>query len=266
MITITAYTAAGEVLASAAHPREALLRIDRVYEDGDYIQIDSDLQHLIVQMDATILPGEVYLPEGRMTWRVPTGEHRLAYCPVAFQGARHIVTARAMTDSEVAARRNIACNPADLRGDTDFFPHCTANVETRNEACFCARNVIDGMRHSDYHGEWPFQSWGIGAREDAWCLLDFGREVEVDEMALTLRADFPHDAYWVSGHVVLSDGSEVAYDLEKTGERQYIPLGQHTVRWMRLERMQKSDDPSAFPALIEWEVFGRDKAIPGADL
>lgn len=265
MITITAYTAAGEVLASAAHPREALLRIDRVYEDGDYIQIDSDLQHLIVQMDATILPGEVYLPEGRMTWRVPTGEHRLAYCPVAFQGARHIVTARAMTDSEVAARRNIACNPADLRGDTDFFPHCTANVETRNEACFCARNVIDGMRHSDYHGEWPFQSWGIGAREDAWCLLDFGREVEVDEMALTLRADFPHDAYWVSGHVVLSDGSEVAYDLEKTGERQYIPLGQHTVRWMRLERMQKSDDPSAFPALIEWEVFGRDKAVPGAD-
>jgi len=23
-----------------------------------------------------------------------------------------------------------------------------------------------------------------------------------------------------------------------------------------LERMHKSDDPSAFPALIEWEVFG----------
>ena len=131
-------------------------------------------------------------------------------------------------------------------------------METRNEACFCARNVIDGMRHSDYHGEWPFQSWGIGAREDAWCLLDFGREVEIDEMALTLRADFPHDAYWVSGHVVFSDGAEAAYDLEKTGERQYIPLGQRTVRWMRLERMQKSDDPSAFPALIEWEVFGRD--------
>ena len=30
MITITAYTAAGEVLASAAHPSEALLRVDRV--------------------------------------------------------------------------------------------------------------------------------------------------------------------------------------------------------------------------------------------
>ena len=205
-----------------------------------------------------MLPGEVYLPEGRMTWRVPAGEHRLAYYPFAFQGRRNIITARVMTAEETAARRNIACNPSDLRGDTDFFPHCTANVETRGESTFAARNVIDGMRHSDHHGLWPFQSWGIGAREDAWCLLDFGREVVIDEMTLTLRADFPHDAYWVSGHVVLSDGAEVAYDLEKTGERQHIPLGTHTVRWMRLERMQKSDDPSAFPALIEWEVFGRD--------
>ena len=259
MITITAKTAAGEVLAQASHASEALLRIDRTYEDGDCIEIVSDEKHLIVQMDATILPGEVYLPGGRMTWRVPAGEHRLAYCPVAFTGPRHIATARQMTEAEVSARRNIACNPSDLRGETDFYPHCTANVETRNEACFCARNVIDGMRHSDYHGEWPFQSWGIGAREDAWCLLDFGREVEVDEMALTLRADFPHDAYWVAGHVALSDGAEIAFDLEKTGDRQYIPLGRHTVRWMRLERMQKSDDPSAFPALIEWEVFGQDR-------
>ena len=78
-------------------------------------------------------------------------------------------------------------------------------------------------------------------------------------MALTLRADFPHDAYWVGGHVVLSDGSDIEYTLRKSGERQFIPLnGPHTVRWMRLERMRKSDDPSAFPALTEWEVFGRD--------
>ncbi len=131
-------------------------------------------------------------------------------------------------------------------------------METRNEACFCARNVIDGMRHTASHGAWPYQSWGIGAREDAWCLLEFGRPVDIDAMALTLRAEIPHDAYWVSGLDVLSDGTEVANGLQKTGERQHIPLGRHQVTWMRLERMQKSDDPSAFPALIEWEVFGRD--------
>lgn len=258
MIRVEVKNAAGEVLAQTEHKNEALLRIDREYQDGDVIQIVSDDHHLLVQMDAALLPGEVYLPDGCMTWRIPAGEHRLAYSPVAFLGPRHIVTARAMTAEEIAARRNIARNPSDLRGNTDFYPHCTANVETRNESCFAARNVIDGMRHNTSHGEWPYQSWGIGAREDAWCKLDFGREVSVDEMALTLRADFPHDAYWVSGHVVLSDGAEVAFDLDKTGDRQYIALGEHKVTWMRLERMQKSDDPSAFPALIEWEVFGRD--------
>lgn len=259
MIVITVRNAAGNVLAHAEHAEEALLRADRVYEAGDVIEIACDTtKHLWVQMEATVLPGEVYLPDGRMTWRVPAGEHRLAYSTAAFCGKRNIVTARAMTDEEVRARRNIARNPADLRGDTDFFPHCTANVETRGESTFAARNVIDGMRHNDHHGLWPFQSWGIGAREDAFCTLDFGREVVVDEMALTLRADFPHDAYWVSGHVVLSDGAEYAFPLEKTADRQYISLGTHTVRWMRLERMQKSDDPSAFPSLTEWEVFGHD--------
>ena len=258
MIQISIRDAQGTLLATAAHEDEALLRVDRVYQQGDVIAIESDRPHLIVQMDAAILPGEVYLPDGRMTWLVPCGEHRLAYSPAAFVGARHIVTARAMTQGEIAARRNLACNPSDLRGETDFFPHCTANVETRGESSFAARNVIDGMRHNDYHGEWPYQSWGIGAREDAWCLLDLGREAEIDEMALTLRADFPHDAYWTHGHVVLSDGSELAFDLQKTADRQRIPLGRHTVRWLRLERMQKSNDSSAFPALIEWEVFGRD--------
>ena len=193
-----------------------------------------------------------------MHWPVPAGEHRLAYAPGLFEAPRHILSARILSPEELAASRNVACNPSDLRGDTDFYPHCTANVETRNEACFCARNVIDGIRLNTFHGEWPFQSWGIGAREDAWCRLDFGREIIADRMALTLRADFPHDAWWTSGHAVLSDGTELAFDLEKSGDRQWISLGGRRVSWMRLERMVKSDDPSAFPALTQWEVFGRD--------
>lgn len=259
MITILVKAADGTMIASAQSADDARLCIDRVYEDGDTVEILADEKHLCVQMDVTLLPGEVYLPNGRMTWRVPAGEHRLAYAPGAFEAKRHVITARPMTAEEINGRRDIACNPADLRGETDFFPHITANVETRNEACFCARNAINGLHCNNYHGEWPFGSWGIGAREDAWCCIDFGREVTVDAMALILRADFPHDAYWVSGHVVLSDGTEIAFDLQKTGERQIIPLGKHTVRWMRLERMQKSDDPSAFPALTEWEVYGCDK-------
>ena len=257
MIRIEIKNAEGVSVASAEHESEAFVCVDRVWQPGDTIRL-SGAEHLWIRMDQAIPAGEVYLPDGAMTWAVPAGEHRLAYPPGTFEAARHVITARRMMDAETGSRRDLARNPADLRGDTDFYPHCTANVETRNEACFCARNVIDGYRLNTFHGEWPFQSWGIGAREDAWCMLDLGRPVRAESMALTLRADFPHDAYWVSGHVVLSDGSDIAFPLAKTGDRQMISLDGRIVRWLRLERLQKSDDPSAFPALTAWEVFGTE--------
>ena len=257
MIHVAVCAADGRTLAAASHPLEVLLSVDRVWQPGDTVVV-SGARHLFLQMDQALPAGEVFLPSGRMTWTVPSGEHRLAYAPGLFDAPRHVISARQMTGDEIRAFRNVALNPADLRGKTDFFPHCTANVETRNEACFCARNVIDGMRLNTFHGEWPFQSWGIGAREDAWCRLDLGRDVDVTRMALTLRADFPHDAYWTAGHVVLSDGADIPFALEKTGGRQWIELGGRRVSWLRLERMIKSDDPSAFPALTEWEVIGRD--------
>ena len=257
MISIIVQSSDGSVLASASHPEEVFLSVDRVYQPGDRILI-SGAAHLRVQMDQALPAGEVFLPREEMTWAVPCGEHRLAYAPGLFEAPRHIIAVAALRKEELSAVRNLSCNPADLRGDTDFFPHCTANVETRNEACFCARNVIDGVRLNTFHGEWPFQSWGIGAREDAWCRLDLGRTVAVEKMALTLRADFPHDAYWTAGHVVLSDGSDIPFRLQKTADRQWICLENRRVRWLRLERLVKSDDPSAFPALRQWEVFGRD--------
>ena len=259
-IEITVLSAEGEMLQSIRGREEAMLCINREYRQGDRIRITADREsaHLIIKPDMTIEECEVFLPSGSMEWPVPWGEHRLAYCPGAFTGSRHAVWVREMKAEDISSSRNIALNPADLRGDTDFYPHVTANVETRGESCFAARNVIDGMRFNTCHGEWPFQSWGIGAREDAWCLLEFGREIIAEKMALTLRADFPHDAYWTEGHVVTDQGEDIAFALQKTGDRQWIPLGNRRVRSLRLERLIKSDDPSAFPALTEWEVIGHD--------
>lgn len=261
MIQIKLISADGEILGKAEGDSGAELLAERAYQQGDVIEITSDSQYIYAQMDLTMKHAQIYLPNKKMTWRVPFGEERNAYYPGAFETKYHIISATIIQPSPNIVT-DLACNPADLRGDTDFYPHCTANVETRNEACFCARNVIDGFKWNTYHGEWPFESWGIGTREDAWCRLDFGREVEVELVTLVLRADFPHDAYWTGGHLVMSDGTDEEFTLEKTGEEQVILhdfLRKHKVSWMRLERLQKSDDPSAFPALRSWIVYGYDK-------
>ena len=258
MITVTLKDRNGNLLAQTSHGQEAALCADRIYEKGDFYEITGPA-HLRIQADVALPAGEVFLPEGRMTWRVPYGEHRLAYSPAAFTGTRHIFTAAAMTDEETGACRCISRNPSDLRGDTDFYPHCTANVETRNESCFAARNAIDGVLLNHFHGEWPFQSWGIGTREDACLELDLGRTVTLEKAAIVLRADFPHDAYWVRGELLPDDGSVISFELGRTGERQWIDLGgEHRVRRVRLTHLIKSNDPSAFPALTQLELYGKD--------
>ena len=57
---------------------------------------------------------------------------------------------------------------------------------------------------------------------------------------------------------IWEEPSLLKFELQKTGDRQWLDLGGRKISWLRLERLIKSDDPSAFPALTQWEVFGRD--------
>ena len=262
MISITYNNAAGAALAAVSDPLEAHLCVeisegDRGGEECIIITCEPR-SHLWVQLDAAIMPGEIYAPTGRIVWRVPFGRERDAYSPAVFTEGRHVVSARLMTEYEIGSRRNLACNPADVRGESDFYPHSTANVETRGEALFAARNVIDGYRVNTGHWGWPYQSWGIGGRADACCTVDFGREVEIDEAAVVIRADFPHDAWWDRGQFVLSDGSEIDFTLSKCACRQFVPLGTHRVTWLRIQNLSQSPDDDGFPARTELEVYGRD--------
>ena len=188
------------------------------------------------------------------------GDGLAVYPPMAFAGNMHLMSIKPDESSEY---RNLAENPADQRGEVEAYPHATANVETRNESGFAARNVIDGEHIACGHGEWPFGSWGIGARTDARLTLDFGREVEIDAMTLYLRADFPHDAYWISGTVTLDDGYEKTFPLEGIDGAQRIELGKHRIRTLTLDRLIKCDNPSAFPALRQIEVYGKDAKNDG---
>lgn len=246
----------GRVLASAQGENEAALLYRGAYEPGDEIIFTSSVQHVRVQVDQAVSPARVYLPQERFVYRPPlAGDGLSVYPPHAFTGDVHLLSIAPDAGRDY---RNLAANPADQRGDVTAYPHATANVETRDESVFAARNVIDGQHIACGHGEWPFGSWGIGTRTDAELTLDLGRTVEIDALTLYLRADFPHDAYWTQGTVTLDDGFEKTFELEGKDGPQRIELGSHVVRTLKLHKLIKCDMPSAFPALRQIEVFGRD--------
>ena len=152
------------------------------------------------------------------------------YSPKSFVGDCHIVRARLAARQEIAARRNLAFNPYDAHGDTGFYPH----------------------------GVWPYQSWGINRDPDAAPTLSFGRSVTIDEIRLTLRADFPHDSWWTEAAVRFDDGSNEILSLTKTAGRQAFAIPPRTVTSMTLCGLKKADDPSPFPALTQIEVWGTE--------
>ncbi len=80
---------------------------------------------------------------------------------------------------------------------------------------FAAQNAIDGVTANNYHGEWPYESWGINRQDDAKIRIDFGRKVRVNRILLYTRADFPHDNWWEQVSFTCSDGSSMELQMEK---------------------------------------------------
>ena len=138
-----------------------------------------------------------------------------------------------------------------------MFPHASANVETRDEAVFAARNAIDGIWANQAHGQFPYGSWGINRRADAEWKLEFGAPVCLDELRITLRGDFPHDNHWCQAIVDFSDGSSETLSLLKSEQPQCYPLKPRIVTSLLLHNLiQSEDSTSPFPALTQFEAWG----------
>jgi len=87
-------------------------------------------------------------------------------------------------DYEIKQYRNLAFNPHDQKETSGAYPYAVANVETRNDSMFFAKNVINGICANLSHGSYPYQSWGINQQADAEITIDFGRLVEVDRVGV----------------------------------------------------------------------------------
>ncbi len=257
---------AGHTLMTCAAAENVSLVYTGAYCPGDRIalEINTPGRYCVIQLEDSMPPALVYVVKREINFSIPFGEQAITYSPKSFVGSRHLIRARLALPEEIAARRNLAFNCYDQHGDTGFYPHASANVETRGEAVFAARNAIDGIFENSAHGEYPYGSWGINRDPNAALTLEFGRHVVVDELRLTLRADFPHDNYWVRATAEFSDGSSLIIPLEKTAKPQSITFPPKNVEWLVLKELIQAEGPSPFPALTQLEVYGTEKG-DGAD-
>lgn len=259
-LAIEVQNAGGETLARREDEGQVCLVYSAAYQPGDTLILTSSEEpvYLVLQLEDAMNPAFVYLAGQTYRFVIPFAEKKIAYSPKAFTGELHVLTARLATAAERAAYKNLALNVYDQHANTVCFPHASANVETRGESVFAARNAINGNVANDSHGPWPYESWGINQRADAELQVDFGRMVEIDQVVLTLRADFPHDNYWQQVTLHFSDGSRQVAQLVKTHRPQAIAIAPRRVEWVKLNELIKSDDPALFPALTQIEVFGRE--------
>lgn len=261
----TASQASDENAAQGAAPAAAWLNLVYAaeYAEGDSITVTAPHgAHLFLQLDDALDPALVYVAEESYRFIIPFAEKRLSYNPKTFSGSRHLLRARFATEAEIASYRNLAYNSHDTAANKSFFPHASANIETRGESVFAARNAINGNTANESHGDWPYESWGINKDPNAELYLDFGRAVTVDRLVLVTRADFPHDNYWKQATVSFSDGSTLTLPMQKSREPHVFTFEPKTITALTLKELLKDeDDPSPFPALSQIEVYGREASL-----
>ena len=258
LLTMKIVNASGQELAKA-QGEEVNLYYGKAYQEGDCILLEgvNEGMHIWFQLDDALGKSLVYVT-GTVKYKIPFGEKRLNISPKAFSGERHLLSARVAMPFEPEGYRNLALNVCDQHNIERLYPHAVANVETRGESVFAAQNAIDGVTANTYHGEWPYESWGINRQDDAKIRIDFGRKVRVDRILLYTRADFPHDNWWEQVSFTCSDGSSLEMQMEKSERPHELQFEEKVISWIEMHDMKKADDPSPFPALSQIEVYGRD--------
>lgn len=255
-IRITVYNSENIAVADKVDAAYVALFLERKFQPGDRIEITAQPGEFLNVFFQGIGTAQLYFKNGKYVFEIPFGEDRLAYVPGIFDADVYEISARYIRMQ--GDFRNLSVNPLDTRGDTGVFPHCTATIETRGEAVFAARNTVDGNLEADGHGGWPFTSWGEGEDPGAEIKIDFGRQVEIEQVWIYLRADYPHDNYWETAVLQADNGEELLIHLKPVNGAQRFLWSPGKVSWIKMKDMQKNEEnPSPFPALTQWTVWGR---------
>ena len=257
---------------------------------GDIIQISSDYKYVVLDLFEEYEPSLVYLPHGDFAFKIPSNTESAIYKTNTFNKSSYAFDAHVASESEIKNyNQSLTYNPYDfMRNDeinnqdvevmsTDLvdsicvindevgaYPHIYANRVTRNEVGFYTRNAIDGLKENEGHGNYPYQSWGYNQKDDAELTIYFGREVNIDQVDITLRADYSgskeHDTYWDDVTLVFSNGEEEVIELEKGKDTQHFSFENKETSYLKIKDINThiSSNSENFAALTEIEASGEN--------
>lgn len=245
-----------ETLENTGEQMAAIGVKEMTWHPGDRVVVHKDGNHKFIwaQLDESLTPTWLYVPGATWPFAIPLAASDFpSQLDSSFRTHRHYLYVRYAGPWEVNGYRNWAINTHDQVSESGAYPHATANVETRGETVFFAKNAIDGKFANHSHGGYPFDSWGINSQDDAAITIEFGREILIDRLRLLFRADFPHDNYWQQVSVRFSDGEVKTFKTTNSYEFQFA---QKKTKSIELFNLIKADDHAEWPALQQIEAYG----------
>lgn len=183
-----------ETLENTGEQMAAIGVKEMTWHPGDRVVVHKDGNHKFIwaQLDESLTPTWLYVQGATWPFAIPLAASDFpSQLDSSFRTHRHYLYVRYAGPWEVNGYRNWAINTHDQVSESGAYPHATANVETRGETVFFAKNAIDGKFANHSHGGYPFDSWGINSQDDAAITIEFGREILIDRLRLLFRADFP---------------------------------------------------------------------------
>ncbi len=158
----------------------------------------------------------------------------------------------ARSGSNVAGNsvRNLAANEDAYSYHLRSYPRATSNSHYRYRPEYSPSNVIDGNCS-------PGKYWRPARRTDVWLMVEFGREVEVEQIVLILRRHDGQDKTWTGATLEFSSGEKIAIELKNTAEPQVFAFPKQKCAWIKLVDFQESL-PLGDNGIMEFEVHGQD--------
>lgn len=261
-ITVAYINKAGTKDLSNTGDNEASIAVGSNLGSGDKITVtlEEGQKYFFLKISEKLSEALIYAPEGTYTFTAPTDMG--SYYPSSILLN---IKVRYPNVQELLTKRNIALNPFDTKTKkSDTYPHAWSN-NNYNTSEFGAHCAIDGFTQNKGHGTYPLQSWGpkdTVLKTDKF-IIDFGREVNVNELVLFIRADFAagtsHDAYFSEITVKFSDGTSVVINPKKTADAQTFDLGNKTTTSVTLTGFVTDKTNSmGWAAITEVEVYGAE--------